>query len=110
MLAKSGKTLASSRIAAARATNLLPAGGLKRVELQESESCCGSAGIYSALRPKDAERILEGKLEALRSSGARTLVTANPGCQLQWQAGVKGAGLEVEVLHLAELLDRTSER
>ena len=89
---------------------LLDATGLERVELQESESCCGSAGIYSALRPKDAERILEGKLEALRSSGARTLVTANPGCQLQWQAGVKGAGLEVEVLHLAELLDRTSER
>ena len=89
---------------------LLDATGLERVELQESESCCGSAGIYSALRPKDAERILEGKLEALRSSGARTLVTANPGCQLQWQAGVKDAGLEVEVLHLAELLDKTSER
>jgi len=86
---------------------LLDATGLERVELTESESCCGSAGIYSALRPKDAERILEGKLDALRASGARTLVTANPGCQLQWQAGVKEAGMDVEVLHLAELLDRT---
>jgi len=86
---------------------LLDATGLERVELSESESCCGSAGIYSALRPKDAERILAGKLEALQSSGARTLVTANPGCQLQWQAGVQEAGMEVEVLHLAELLDRT---
>ena len=67
---------------------LLDATGLERVELTESESCCGSAGIYSALRPNDAELILEGKLDALRASGARTLVTANPGCQLQWQAGV----------------------
>ena len=86
---------------------LLDATGLERVELSESESCCGSAGIYSALRPRDAEQILEGKLEALRASGARTLVTANPGCQLQWQAGIKEAGMDVEVLHLAELLDRT---
>ena len=86
--------------------DLLDATGLERVDLSESESCCGSAGIYSALRPKDAERILEGKLEALRASGARTLVTANPGCQLQWQAGVREAGLDVEVLHLAELLER----
>jgi len=85
---------------------LLAATGLESVELSESESCCGSAGIYSALRPKDAERILAGKLEALRASGARTLVTANPGCQLQWEAGVKEAGMDVEVLHLAELLDR----
>ena len=81
----------------------------ERVELKDSESCCGSAGIYSALRPKDAALILEPKLEALEDSGARTLVTANPGCQLQWQAGIKSRGLDVEVLHLAELLERSLE-
>ena len=86
---------------------LLDATGLERVELIESESCCGSAGIYSALRPDDAARILETKLDALRASGARTLVTANPGCQLQWESGVRDAGLDVEVLHLAELLERS---
>jgi len=89
---------------------LLDATGLARVELAESESCCGSAGIYSMLRPDDAAKILEAKLAALRGSGARTLVTANPGCQLQWQAGIKEAGLDVEVLHLAELLDRTQSK
>ena len=83
--------------------------GHERVELRDSESCCGSAGIYSALRPKDAALILEPKLEALESSGAKTLVTANPGCQLQWQAGIKSRGLQVEVLHLAELLERSLE-
>jgi len=86
---------------------LLDATGLERVELDESESCCGSAGIYSALRPDDAARILETKLDALRASGAQTLVTANPGCQLQWESGVRDANLDVEVLHLAELLERT---
>jgi glycolate oxidase iron-sulfur subunit len=77
--------------------------GLERVELRESESCCGSAGIYSVLRPEASAAIFAPKLEALRASGARTLVTANPGCQLQWQTGLRAAGLEVRVLHLAEL-------
>jgi glycolate oxidase iron-sulfur subunit len=84
--------------------DLLP--GLSRVELEASESCCGSAGIYSLLRPGDSARILDKKLEALRASGAGILVTANPGCQLQWESGVKRAGLAVEVVHLAEVLAR----
>ena len=84
--------------------DLLP--GVKRVELESSESCCGSAGIYSLLRPKDSARILEQKLTALRSSGADLLVTANPGCQMQWQAGIAQAGLAVEVVHIAELIAR----
>jgi len=33
-------------------------------------------------------------------------VTANPGCHQQWQVGVRRAGLDVEVVHLAEALDR----
>ena len=77
-----------------------------RVELEGAESCCGSAGIYSVLRPSDSLEVLEPKLEALRRSGARTLVTANPGCHQQWQVGVRRAGLDVEVVHLAEALDR----
>lgn len=85
---------------------LLDALGVERVEIAESESCCGSAGLYSALRPDDSREILGPRLEALQACGARTLVTANPGCQLQWQSGVDTAGLEVEVLHVAEVLDR----
>jgi len=79
--------------------------GVERVELDESESCCGSAGIYSLLRPRDSAAILAPRLEALRRTGARTLVTANPGCHLQWQSGILRAGLPVEVLHIAEVLD-----
>jgi len=80
--------------------------GLQRVELADAESCCGSAGIYSMLRPLDSLAILEPKLEDLRRTGATVLVTGNPGCHQQWQTGVTRAGLNVQVLHIAELLDR----
>lgn len=78
--------------------------GAERVELRSAESCCGSAGIYSLLRPDDAGALLRPKLAELRLSGAQTLITANPGCQLQWESGVHSSGLDVRVMHLAEAL------
>lgn len=78
--------------------------GLERVELPDSESCCGSAGIYSMLRPADSAAVFAAKLEAFDRSGARVLVTANPGCHLQWQAGLAAAGRDARVVHMAELL------
>jgi glycolate oxidase iron-sulfur subunit len=84
--------------------------GLVRVAMDDSEACCGSAGIYSLLRPDDAAAVLAPKLEALRACGAKTLVTANPGCHLQWATGVKRAQLDVNVVHIAEVLrDATRE-
>jgi glycolate oxidase iron-sulfur subunit len=79
--------------------------GLQLVEMPDAESCCGSAGIYALARPDDAQRVLDPKIESLRATGASVLVTANPGCQIQWESGVRRAGLAVRVLHLAEVLD-----
>ncbi|MEM1453258.1 MAG: heterodisulfide reductase-related iron-sulfur binding cluster [Planctomycetota bacterium] len=83
--------------------------GLERVDMQAADSCCGSAGIYSVLRPHDSLAVLEPKLDHLAATGARTLVTANPGCHQQWQIGIGRAGAGVEVLHLAEVLERALE-
>lgn len=76
---------------------------LTRVELDDSEACCGSAGIYSLLEPAASRELLEAKLDALQATGADLLVTANPGCQLQWQSGIERRGLAVRVAHLASL-------
>ncbi|QDV08839.1 Lactate utilization protein A [Planctomycetes bacterium Poly30] len=80
--------------------------GLERREMTAANSCCGSAGIYSVLRPKDSLDVLAPKLEHLAKSGAKTLVTANPGCHQQWLVGIGREGMDVPVLHLAEVLDR----
>ena len=78
--------------------------GAPLVPLERSESCCGSAGLYSLLRPDDSQAVFREKRAAFEASGARVLVTANPGCQLQWSAGL--SDLEVEVLHLATVVAR----
>jgi glycolate oxidase iron-sulfur subunit len=79
--------------------------GMQRVELAGSELCCGSAGIYSLIRPDDSAAVFAPKLDALRASGAKTLVTANPGCQLQWETGLARADVDVRVMHIAEVLE-----
>lgn len=87
--------------------------GARRVELPDAESCCGSAGIYSFARPSDSQAVFARKLASLDACGADVLVTANPGCQIQWETGLRRAGRRARVAHLAEILAaalRRSER
>ncbi len=78
--------------------------GARLVAMDDAEACCGSAGTYSLARPEDAARVFARKRESFERCGARTLVTANPGCQLQWESGLRRAGREARVVHLAELV------
>jgi glycolate oxidase iron-sulfur subunit len=67
-------------------------------------SCCGSAGTYSLLRPADARRVLDPKLDAVEAAGVDYLVAVNPGCLRQWQTGLSRRRSRVRAVHLADLL------
>jgi glycolate dehydrogenase iron-sulfur subunit len=79
--------------------------GLRLIEMEEASLCCGSAGIYNVTEPERSRELMERKLDHALATGAETIVTANPGCQLQLQAGLRERGSKVEVRHIAELLD-----
>jgi glycolate oxidase iron-sulfur subunit len=50
--------------------------------------------------------ILDRKMEHIRAAELDIVVTANPGCLFQLQYGARRHGLELEVVHFAELLGR----
>jgi len=80
------------------------------VELPESDVCCGSAGTYNLTEPEMAERLQRRKIENILKTGAKVVVTTNPGCLLQIRAGLLKAGAhDVEALHIADFLDRASK-
>ncbi len=79
---------------------------IKLLPLMEEEHCCGSAGIYNLGHPVLSETILNRKIEMIKSSGVSTIVTTNPGCMLQLEAGIKQQALDIKVLHLASLLSK----
>jgi glycolate oxidase iron-sulfur subunit len=81
--------------------------GLELVELRHPDVCCGAAGLYSTVQPRMSAQVLEEKLDDLATTGAEVVATANPGCHMQLQAGLRGRGLrDVPVLHVAELVAR----
>lgn len=76
------------------------------VELPCSEICCGSAGTYNVTQTETSMQLLAEKMRHVHSTGAQTIVTANPGCILQLRAGVALHQTNQKVLHVVELLDR----
>jgi glycolate oxidase iron-sulfur subunit len=83
---------------------------MRLVPLEDAEHCCGSAGIYNLQHEELSEAILAQKIAHLKESGADIVVTSNPGCLLQIEAGVKRASLPIRVLHIAQLLDEAYQK
>jgi glycolate oxidase iron-sulfur subunit len=81
--------------------------GLRLQLLPGSDRCCGSAGIYSILRPGMSGAVLQQKVAGLASAQPRPelVLTGNPGCLMQIGAGLRAAKLPIGVAHPVELLD-----
>lgn len=84
--------------------------GLKLVELAESELCCGAAGTYNLTEPEMAGRLSRRKLENIRRTGARVVVTANAGCLMQIACEARMQGEAIKIIHPMELLDLSYRR
>lgn len=86
-----------------RLLRLIP--GLTFKEMPYSDHCCGSAGIYNVLQTEMSMRVLGKKMEYANGTGAEIIVSANPGCLLQLEAGVRKHGSGQRVMHVMEVLD-----
>jgi glycolate oxidase iron-sulfur subunit len=82
---------------------------LRVQRLPGSDKCCGSAGIFSLLKPAMARAVLDDKIRDIAAAVPRPVVvaTGNPGCLMQIGAGLAAAGLGIGVAHPVELLDES---
>jgi glycolate oxidase iron-sulfur subunit len=79
--------------------------GVKFREMPLSDVCCGSAGIYNVMHTDLSMSILESKMRNVNLAKAEIIATANPGCMIQLQAGVRKWGHGERVMHVVEILD-----
>jgi glycolate oxidase iron-sulfur subunit len=81
--------------------------GIEFVDMQRPDECCGSAGLYSVFQPEMSLALLDTKMQDVQGTRADTVVTANPGCQLQLELGARRSGMQVDVMHVVDLLDES---
>ena len=101
--AYSGSLLQGIRDSPRQVLRAIP--GVSLTELAESDWCCGSAGIYSITQPEQSQKLLDRKVGHISESGADQVATANPGCHLQLEFGLKKSGeVAMEVVQPVILL------
>jgi len=80
--------------------------GLDFVEMERSTDCCGSGGVYNVTQPELSLSLLRQKMKNVEETKAEIVATANTGCMMQLQAGVRRFGPKgTQVAHVVELLD-----
>ncbi|KAB2338020.1 (Fe-S)-binding protein [Cytobacillus depressus] len=80
--------------------------GTTYCEMKNADSCCGSGGIYNIVESEMSMKILDSKMDTVKETEAKTIVTANPGCLLQMKLGIEREGLsdQMRAVHIADLL------
>jgi glycolate oxidase iron-sulfur subunit len=95
----------AQRLTSPPLTVLQAIGNVTYVPLEDSDQCCGSAGIYNLIEPAVSDAVLTPKLRNIAATGATLVVTGNPGCLMQIGAGLLRSGSSARVVHPIDLLD-----
>jgi len=79
--------------------------GLKLVEMEECETCCGFGGSFSIKYGDISSAMAEKKCANIAASGASAVVLGDLGCMLNIEGRLRKRGdAKTRVLHVAEVL------
>ncbi len=78
---------------------ILESAGYRLCRVENSATCCGSAGTYSITQRTLSEQLLRQKIRGLTQESAEVIATANVGCQLHLASAT-----EIPVVHWLQLV------
>jgi len=79
--------------------------GLKLVEMEECETCCGFGGTFSIKFGEISSAMAEKKCANIEASEAQAVVLGDLGCMLNIEGRMRARGnSKMRVLHVAEVL------
>ena len=84
--------------------------GLEVKGLRDAETCCGFGGAFSVKMPHISAGMLRDKVSAVRESGADALVSCDMSCLMHIGGALRREAPEVEIRHLAQVLDTPQGR
>lgn len=80
--------------------------GATLLPIQRQDQCCGFGGSFAIRYPKISANLVQAKTQSVVTTGARALVSTDAGCLMNIGGRLRREGRDVEVLHIAELLER----
>ena len=80
--------------------------GIEVLDLPGGPRCCGQGGLFHVAHPEISARIRDELVKDVLALKPDVVTTTCSGCLMQWQQGLAAAGSEVQVLHLAQVLER----
>jgi glycolate oxidase iron-sulfur subunit len=83
---------------------------LTLIGIQDSDTCCGSAGSYNLEQPEIAAELGRRKAQNIVQSGAEAVAMCNIGCMVQIRSQLQSLGKMLPVFHVIELLDMAYPR
>jgi L-lactate dehydrogenase complex protein LldE len=83
--------------------------GLTRVELQDSDQCCGFGGTFSIKFPEVSTAIVDSKVTDIEQTGADTIVAGDMGCLMNIAGRLSRKGKPIKAFHIAEVLAGMTE-
>jgi L-lactate dehydrogenase complex protein LldE len=80
--------------------------GLTYVGIDRQDQCCGFGGSFSVRYPQISTAMVTDKVNCITATGADAVVSTDAGCLMNIGGRLRRLGRTIEVLHLAEILER----
>ena len=80
--------------------------GAEYVPIARQDQCCGFGGSFAIRYPQISGNLVDDKMRCVLASGADCVVSTDAGCLMNIGGRLHREGRPIEVLHIAELLER----
>jgi len=73
--------------------------------LEKMEQCCGFGGTFAVKYGDISGALVKDKVACIKATGARMLICNDGGCTLNIAGACRREGVDIEIRHIAQLLD-----
>jgi len=78
--------------------------GLKIIEMQDTDVCCGFGGTFSVKHESIATAMAEQKIENAMKTGAEYIISTEASCLMHLEGYLTRNNIPMKVLHIADVL------
>ena len=79
--------------------------GISFIEMTKPDWCCGMAGTFSLKHYDLSKKIALKKINSIKETGADAVITACPGCMVQFLDNISREKMPQKVMHIIELFE-----